>query len=369
MQKQQRMAQQAGMAMQPQPGMMMQPKPGMCGLRGSGSGVMIQPQPQQGMTMQPVSKSTRPAWRANGEVHPRTRPRPAELCRQGRCLVGATGPRVGLPPPPVPPQASGMQTPWPKQALLAPGEQTPVQPQASAASSLRGASAADARPVVPDHPLGRPVLLAALQSIAYMYDQGGHNAALAARSSRILRLFRDVERLASDLLRYAADLVAEADAAPASADPSDVVLRAALEGQLLAASGVRLEAPLLPSQPDLDLAKGSVVGRSGFDDPLVRASARYSSSGDDFEDLTTTGPAPVGVELPLSDIRPAAPLPEQADPGAVAPPPPRPSSAWPRRRRGRKFRHRSLPPRPAASQAAPSASVDPPCKRLRPSSR
>ena len=320
--------------MQPQPGMMMQPKPGMCGLRGSGSGVMIQPQPQQGMTMQPVSTPTRPAVRANGEVHPRTRPRPAELCRQGRCLVGANGPRVGLPPPPVQPQASGMQTPWPKQALLAPGEQTPVQPQASAASSLRGASAADARPVVPDHPLGRPVLLAALQSIAYMYDQGGHNAALAARSSRILRLFRDVERLASDLLRYAADLVAEADAAPASADPSDVVLRAALEGQLLAASGVRLEAPLLP---------------------------------DDFEDLL--GPAPVGVELPLSDIRPAEPLPEQADPGAVAPSPPRPSSLLPRRGRGSGFRHRSLAPRLAASQAAPSASVDPPCKRPRRSSR
>ena len=343
MQKQQRMAQQAGMAMQPQPGMMMQPKPGMCGLRGSGSGVMIQPQPQQGMTMQPVSKPTRPAWRANGEVHPRTRPRPPSSAGRdvqpssaGRDRVGATGPRVGLPPPPVPPQASGMQTPWPKQALPAPGEQTPVQPQASAASSLRGASAADARPVVPGHPLGRPVLLAALQSIAYMYDQGGHNAALAARSSRILRLFRDVERLASDLLLYAADLVAEADAAPASADPSDVVLRAALEGQLLAASGVRLEAPLLP---------------------------------DDFEDLL--GPAPVGVELPLSDIRPAEPLPEQADPGAVAPPPPRPSSAVPRRRRrrGRKFRHRSLAPRLAASQAAPSASVDPPCKRPRRSSR
>ena len=294
---------------------------------------MIQPQPQQGMMTQPVSKPIRPAWRANGEVHPRTRPRPPSSAGRdvqpssaGRDRVGATGPRVGLPPPPVPPQASGMQTPWPKQ--------TPVQPQASAASSLRGASAADARPVVPGHPLGRPVLLAALQSIAYMYDQGGHNAALAARSSRILRLFRDVERLASDLLRYAADLVAEADAAPASADPSDVVLRAALEGQLLAASGVRLEAPLLP---------------------------------DDFEDLL--GPAPVGVELPLSDIRPAEPLPEQADPGAVAPPPPRPSSAWPRRRRGRKFRHRSLAPRPAASQAAPSASVESPCKRPRPSSR
>ena len=263
-----------------------------------------------------------------------------------------------------------MQTPWLKQAL-ARGMQTPAQPQASAASSLRGASAAGARSLVPDHPFGRPVLLAALQSLAYMHGQGGHNTALAVRSSRILRLFRDVERLASDLLRYAADLVAEADAAPASADPSDVVLRAALEGQLLAASGVRLEAPLLPSQPDLDLARGSVVGRSGFDDPLVRASARYSSSGDDFEDLTTTGPAPVGVELPLSDIRPAEPLPEQADPGAVAPPPPRPSSAVPRRRRrrGRKFRHRSLAPRPAASQAAPSASVDPPCKRPRPSSR
>ena len=218
---------------------------------------------------------------------------------------------------------------------------TPVQPQASTPSLLRGATAAGAtaagaRSLVPDHPFGRPVLLAALQSIAYMYDQGGHNAALAARSSRILRLFRDVERLASDLLRYAADLVAEADAAPASADPSDVVLRAALEGQLLAASGVRLEAPLLP---------------------------------DDFEDLL--GPAPVGVELPLSDIRPAEPLPEQADPGAVAPPPPRPSSAVPRRRRrrGRKFRHRSLAPRLAASQAAPSASVDPPCKRPRRSSR
>ena len=40
--RQQRMAQQAGMVMQPQPGMMMQPQPG----------VMVQPQPQQGMMMQ-----------------------------------------------------------------------------------------------------------------------------------------------------------------------------------------------------------------------------------------------------------------------------------------------------------------------------
>ena len=247
--------------------------------------------------------------------------------------------------------------------------QTPAQPQTSAASSLRGASTAGARSLVPDHPFGRPVLLAALQSLANMHDLGGHNTALAVRSSMTLYLFRDVERLASDLLLYAADLVAEADATPVSADPSDRVLRAVLERQRLAASGVRVQAPLLPSQPDLYLDSGSVVGVSGFDDPLVRASARYSSAFVDFEDLTTTGPAPFGLELTVSDIWPAAPLPEQDDPGAVAPSPPRPSSFTPRRGRGSGSRRSSLAPRPAPSQAAPSASVDPPCKRPRPSSR